>query len=703
MNVKKDIRFRVYVAFTCICLLGIAIICKAAMIQVKEGKELRDIAKHLSMRSDTVRAERGNIYTENGELLCSSIPQYDIHLDMSVIKKDTFDKYIDTLSRGIAGILGGTKTADFYKQGLTAALRDTDQYYSLCNNISFDKFEQLRTLPIFKMGPRRGGFIKETQTKRINPYGLLAYRTIGLWRENSQPVGLEAVYDSVLKGENGYREVQKMTGGVMMPIEGSEVEAQNGRDVVTTIDLNIQNVAEHALKSMLEQYECLQGSVVVLETNTGKIRAMANLGRQPNGSYFEDFNYALNRSEPGSTFKMATLLSLLNDHYITVDQNVNCHGGVLPFGSRVMKDDDKGLGSIPIRDAYAHSSNCAMGGLAYQYYYKDPQKYIDHLHEFHLDEKIGLELRGEQHPYVLRPGNKEWNSTTLPWMAIGYGVMITPLHTAMLYNGIANNGRMMKPYLVSSIREYGKEVKHFEPTVLMEHMGDSSTIAQLQSCTRQVVMIGTGKKIQSPYYQISGKTGTAQVADLIGGHWYGYKDGVYQGSFVGYFPSDKPKYTCIVLIRTKPHGHAYYGAAIAAPVFRMISDKIFSATSGTWEGGPLDSIAANSKKMMDGQQTTYANYLNVMSLLGAAPQPGLGRNSIAQLSVDSGNHTNVTARQIVHGIVPNVTGMALRDAIYLLENEGMQVQVQGAGRITVQSVAPGTRIVKGQNITLQLS
>jgi cell division protein FtsI (penicillin-binding protein 3) len=703
VNVKKDIRFRVYIAFTCICLLGLAIILKAASIQVNEGNELRQLARDMHLRTDTLYAERGNIMTEDGQLLCSSIPQFDIHLDPSVVKPDTFYKYLDTLSSGIYQVLR-TKTPGIYKAELKRAYQDSNHYYELCRNITYDKYQALRLLPVFKLGKRRGGFIADPETKRINPYGSLAFRTIGLWRKNAQSVGLEAKYDTLLRGTNGSRILQKMTGGVFMPVEGTEYEPLNGLDVETTIDLNIQNVAEHSLMSVLQQYQCLYGTAIVMEVKTGKIRALVNLGRDSaSGNYLEKENYALKPAEPGSTFKLVTLLSLLNDGLIKVEDNVNCEGGAIAFGNRVMRDSHLGLGVLSIKDAYAHSSNAAMAKLASQNYYKEPEKFIAHLQKLQIDKKTGIDIGGETSPRLLKPGQRDWNNTTLPWLATGYGVMINPLRTCMLYNGIANDGRMMKPYLVNAVRQYGKVVEQFEPVAVLERMGDTSTIRQLQDCVKEVVLSGTAHHIMSPHYGIGGKTGTAQVADQIEGRWYPYSAGIYQGSFVGYFPTDKPKYTICVVIRTRPHAGSYYGGLLAAPVFRMISDKIFASGMGAWSG-PLDSVAKVSEKKVSGRQTTLASYNEVMSALGMSViKDAVDKRAIAEVTVDTGRNVRLRPKQLIKGIVPDVAGMSLRDAVYLLETSGLQVQVVGRGRVQWQSLPAGTSSSKGQPITIQLS
>ncbi len=698
MDIKKDIRFRVYITFTCICLFGVAIIVKAALIQMNEGPSLRLMAKEMRTRTTPLIAERGNIYTEDSSLLCSSVPQFDVHIDFSVIPAKLFNKEVDTLSLCLSRLFKD-ETAEQYKQELADGYNSKDRYYSFKKNLPYYQYEAIRTFPIFNKGKNTGGFIEDPKEKRINPYGMLAYRTIGLWRENSQIVGLEATYDSILKGTNGSRLEEKLTGNTWVPVDGSEVEAQDGKDIITTIDIGVQDVAEHALMSVLKQYECSYGTCIVMEVNTGKIRAMVNLGHQSDSGYWEDYNYALMPTEPGSTFKLVTLISLLSDKYVTINNVVDAEGGAIHFGDRVMHDSHLGLHEMPIWKAYALSSNAAMAKLAYTYYNKDPQKYVNHLLQLHLDKRTGIDLLGERKTYVKTPDDNSWSKTTLPWMATGYEVMITPLHTCMLYNAVANGGKMMKPYLVSSIHEYGKEIKKIQPVVLVDHIADPSVIAQLQRCTRAVVTEGTAKSIASPFYDISGKTGTAEVADK----GITYADGVYQGSFVGYFPSEKPKYTICVVIRTKPHSNEYYGGTIAAPVFRMVSDKIFATTIGSWEG-QIDSIAKSGKNKMLESEATVKSYKILLSAMGNKEKALVGHaNAVEQLTIDSTRRISIKAEAVYHGIVPDVTGMGLKDAVYLLENEGLKVQIQGRGKVQAQSLQVGAKIIKGQHITIQLS
>jgi cell division protein FtsI (penicillin-binding protein 3) len=683
-------------AFTFICLFGIAIIGKAVMIQVKEGPKLRAEDRELQTRFDTLIAERGNIYTEDGTMLSTSIPEFDVHIDFSIIDSALFNKNIDTLSQCLAGLFLDKSSLE-YKEEMVRAYNDEEKYYLLRKKMKYNQFELLRTFPIFSKGKAHGGLIAESIEKRTMPYNMVGLRAIGMFRDSNK-TGIERAYDKYLTGENGRRMLRKSTGNNWIPIEGTEIDPQNGKDVVTTIDINIQDVAEHALMSVLEKYECTYGTCIVMEVGTGKIRSLVNLGRQTDGTYWEDFNYAMSPTEPGSTFKLVTLLSILNDKKTNVDQIIDPEGGKIRFGNRVMKDSHLGLGPIPIWKAYAESSNAAFAKLAYTYYRENPRQFTDHLKQYHLDTKTGIDLPGERSPVINTPDSKLWSATSLPWMATGYGIQVTPLHTCMLYNAVANHGHMMRPYLVSSIREYGKDIKTFEPLSLGT-IADSGVLSQVGKCVRAVVTEGTAKGIQSPYYTMAGKTGTAQVSDGA----IKYSSGVYQGSFVGFIPAIEPRYTICVVIRTKPHSAAYYGGAIAAPVFRMVADKIFSANMGAWDG-PLDSLALTGGHILPARTTTAHGY---QVLLGAIRKrtvsPSDAMNVMMQLQTDSTRQLAVKPAGVFRNIVPDVTGMGLRDAVYLLENSGMQVTVKGRGKVVTQSIEPGIRVTKGQNIILQLS
>jgi len=672
------------------------ILGKAAWVQVVNGPHLRSMARNMNLRNDTLFAERGNIYSEDGVLLCSTSPQFYLHIDFSVIKKDTFDKYKDTLAESFSAILKD-KSKAAYLYELTTEFNDTARYYELAHNLPYYDYQLIKQLPIMKLGSRRGGLVVEQKNKRINPFNVMALRTIGLWRKNSQVIGLEATYDSVLKGANGYCIKQRMPGGQWMIIQGSEQEPTNGFDLVTTLDVSIQDIAEHALESQLSKFECLYGTCIVMEVKTGKVKAIANLGRQKDGSYWEDFNYAMIPTEPGSTFKLMTLLSLFNDKHITVEDQVNAQGGSASFGNRTMKDSHLGLGVLTVKQAFALSSNVAMAKLAYQFYAANPTVYTNFLKKLQLDQKTGIDLLGERKPVVKTPLNKSWSATSLPWMATGYEVMIAPLRTCMIYNAVANNGTMMKPYLVNAIRSFDKDVQVFEPEVVVPQIASKDAIRQARQALEEVVLTGTGKHIQSPFYSIAGKTGTAQVADK----GITYTDGVYQGSFVGYFPANNPTYTIAVVIRTKPHSGAYYGGTIAAPVFRMIADKIYANSIGQ-NHNQLDSLAKvnNSNVVAVAQQGSKVN-----KILQALSYKYTNASNATWTQLQDVNSTGARSAgvPIYANNMPDLSNMHLSRAIALLEACGLKVEVKGAGQKVSQSILPGQKIVKGQKVTITLN
>jgi cell division protein FtsI (penicillin-binding protein 3) len=672
------------------------ILGKAAWVQVVNGPHLRSMARNMNLRNDTLFSERGNIYSEDGVLLCSTIPQFDLHIDFSVIKKDTFSKYVDTLAEAFSAILKDKSKAAYYNE-LTTEFNDTARYYELAHNLPYYDYQLIKQLPIMKLGSRKGGLVVEQKNKRVNPFNVMALRTIGLWRKNSQVIGLEATYDSVLKGQNGYCIKQRMPGGQWMIIQGSEQEPTNGFDLVTTLDVSIQDIAEHALESQLSKFECLYGTCIVMEVKTGKVKAIANLGRQKDGSYWEDFNYAMIPTEPGSTFKLMTLLSLFNDKHITVEDQVNAQGGSASFGNRTMKDSHLGLGVLSVKQAFAFSSNVAMAKLAYQFYAANPTVYTNFLKKLQLDQKTGIDLLGERKSVVKTPLNKSWSATSLPWMATGYEVMIAPLRTCMIYNAVANNGTMMKPYLVNAIRSFDKDVQVFEPEVVVPQIASKDAIRQVKQALEEVVISGTGKHIQSPFYTIAGKTGTAQVADK----GITYADGVYQGSFVGYFPANNPTYTIAVVIRTKPHSGAYYGGTIAAPVFRMIADKIYANSIGQ-NHNQLDSLAKinNSNVVAVAQQGSKVN-----KILQALNYKCTNTSNATWTQLQDLNSTGARSAgvPIYANNMPDLSNMHLSRAIALLEACGLKVEVKGVGQKVSQSILPGQKIVKGQKVTITLN
>ena len=694
MKTSKDIRFRVYITFLAMCLFGMMIMYKGLVIQFKEGNELRAQADSMHTKIEVIQPERGNIFSEDGSLLSSSIPEFDLHVDFTAIKKDTFNKYIESLSVNIAAILKDKNAVD-YKEILSNEFKNKNKYFLLKKKASYAQYLELKKVEPFKKGMNKGGFISEAKTKRINPFGLLANRIVGLWRKNAQNVGIEREFNNDLSGMQGQRVVRKIAGGTWMPIDGSEIDPENGRDVITTLDVNIQDVAENALKNQLEKEEATFGTCIVMEVKTGKIKAMANLGRQNDGSYYEDFNYALKRIEPGSTFKLVSLISLMRDKLIKTSDMVNCQGGKTQIGPYTISDSHAGLGVLTIKDAFAHSSNVAFAKLIHQNYKDKIGSYWSNLHALGLDQKTGLGMSGETKPSYIKDSVTK-GRFALAFMGMGYQVMITPLHTCMVYNAIANHGKLMKPYLVNSVQEYGKDVVKYEPVVMNAEVLDSVSIESLKETMNEVVESGTGGALKNKYYTICGKTGTAQVADK----GLKYSDRVYHGSFVGFFPKEDPQYTICVVLRTKKGSSNYYGGQIALPVFKEVANRLFAINMHN-----VNSIAQQQKvnevlavKSIKGSEyDVLAQKLKILKKAVNTP------NWIQHIQTDSMGNFTYSNFVNYKNAVPDVNGMGLKDAIYLLEKTGLKVVPVGKGKVVTQSILPGSKFNKGQKITIQLS
>ena len=663
MEVKRDILWRVYLCFIGIVVLSIVVLGKVFYIQRVQGAYWRGLSDSLHQKWVELDAERGTIFSEDTSMLSTSIPYFNIYIDFGAdgLREKhgrRFTTNVDSLSRCLSRLFGDQSPAA-YRKILWQGYRANDRYYEIAANVPFEKYQQLRAFPLVREGRNKSGFIAEVVNKRLNPFGLLANRTIGLARANAQDVGLERTYDTLLKGETGRRLVRYIAGGAYVPVEGYEIESRNGKDIITTLDVNIQDIAENALLHGMIANEAEHGTCMVMEVATGKIKAIANLGLQPDGAYWEDLNYAIRVTEPGSTFKLVTLLSLLEDHKVSLSDKVNLDGGSWKVAGRTVYDaephDNK---EFTVRQVFEISSNVGMAKLATSHYSDDPSGFIAHLKKLHLDQPTGIDLLGEGTPVVKHPGSHTWSATTLPWMAFGYEVLVSPLQTLTLYNAVANNGRMMKPYLVSAIQESGITVKENEPTTVIENICSESTLRQLRECLLGVCNDpeGTAHSLfQHSFYPVAGKTGTALVADGK----RGYADHIYQASFVGYFPADHPKYTCIVVIKNHPFAKVYLGAKVAGPVFKELADKLMSLDPDVAAPIPADSAGPKGITALN-------------------PQPVIG-----------------------HG-VPDVKGLGLKDALYVLENKDLRVAVRGSGRVKTQSPEPGSELKRNETITIQL-
>ena len=693
--------WRVYLAFILMALVGVTIFGKAIYIQQAEGAYWRGMSDSLHQRIVELDAERGTIYSEDGNMLSTSIPQFDMYIDFMAdgLREKSgkrFKENLDSLTYQLSNLFADRSAAE-YKQLLQAGYREKDRYFLLKKKLSFKDYQQLKTFPLVRLGRNKSGFIPDKKIIRLNPYKMLAYRTIGLLRDNNK-VGLEVTYNDQLTGTAGKRLVRFISGGASVPVDNFEVEPENGKDVITTLDVSIQDITENALMKMMIGNEAEHGCAIVMEVKTGKVKAIANLGKSKDGSYFEDYNYAITPSEPGSTFKLATMLALLEDKKISLRSGINLEGGVWKInGQTVYDSEEHGLQNVTVKQAFEHSSNVGMAKLAWMHYNTNPNRFVDHLHRLRMDTLTGIDVRGEIKPVVYRPGNSQWSRTALPWMAFGYNLLVTPLQTLSLYNAVANNGVMMKPYLVNEISQDGISYKKFEPVVVNDSICSASTLKSLKECLEGVMLEGTGVSLQSRQYKIAGKTGTALVANGK----RGYADKIYQSSFAGYFPADNPQYSIIVVIKNKPHALFFYGAAVAGPVFKEIADKIYALKVTR-----TNELQYSNFNRNDSVFYNYAGYTKDIKKVAAQLQMPVtettGTSNYSRM-YKQGTGSVVSTQNISSKVMPSLAGMGLKDAVYLCENLGLKVSISGKGKVAAQSIVAGQGIRRGQSITIQLS
>jgi cell division protein FtsI (penicillin-binding protein 3) len=707
LDVKKDILWRVYLCFIGIIVLGFVVIGRTIYIQRVQGSYWKNMSDSLHLKYIPVNAERGSIYSEDGNMLSTSIPVFDVYIDFGAdgLREKNGKRFydnIDSLSISLATLFNDRSAANYKKQ-LQYAYINKERYYPLKKKITFDQYRKLRNFNLVKEGRNKSGFIIDVRDNRVNPYVLLANRTIGLSRgDTSKNVGLERTYDSLLKGQTGQRLMRYMAGAYV-PVDGAEIDPEKGKDIITTIDTYMQDVAENALLKMMIANNSLHGTCIVMETATGKIKAIANLGKRPDGAYLEDYNYGIGkRTEPGSIFKLTTLMALLEDKYVDTNTIVDCEGGQKSFYRLRIRDSHLGTGSITIKEAFARSSNVAFAKLAEQFYHNQPSRFTDYLHKLRLDTSTGVDIVGQAVPLIKKPGGKFWTKTTLPFMAHGYEALITPLHMLMVYNAVANNGKMMKPYLVNSVRQMGIEVKHFSPQVLVEKICSDETLGKLKDCLLEVVESehGTGHRLKNDLYTFAGKTGTAVTA--LDNRGYNKANKIYQSSFIGYFPADKPQYCIAVVIQNGNESRLAYGGVVSAPVFREIADRIYATSilDKPLFSSPFINDSTNYKYC--GLKSDINKIFNVFNI-PFLDSSGTGYWSNMSLYNNQAVLTSLPYTSQPVNIMPDVRGLGLKDAVYLLENAGLTVSAAGKGKVMYQSIAAGANLNKGQTIKIQLN
>lgn len=696
MNIKKSILLRVRLAFLCVLIFALCVGAKIGHIQVVEGEKWAKMSEEIHFDYKRVKATRGNIYSDNGSLLATSLPFYKVAIDPTIVKEEVFRKGIDSLAFLLSRYYKDRSGSE-YKQLLKDA-RSTGKRYVVINRkqINYQTKKEMMTWPIFREGRYKAGVIFEKMDVRYRPFSNLSRRTIGFVNEDGAGAGLEYSFEEALGGQDGEALFQKIAGGTWKPVfDGNNTKAIDGLDIHTTIDINLQDVAETSLYNAMQQHDADEGTVVVMEVKTGHIKAISNLSRNGKGQYEEKFNHAVGGSiEPGSTFKLVTMMALLEDTNISLKDSINTGNGEYTFYNRKVRDHHEGgYGRISIQQAFELSSNVAMAKLIDKHFGTKPSKFLEHVDELKLSKPLGLQITGEAYPKITRPVDKGWSGITLPWMSYGYGLEMSPLHTLTLYNAVANDGKMIKPVFVTSVSKADDVEKEFESEVINSKICSGKTLNQLRLLLEGVVENGTAKNLKNANYRIAGKTGTAQI--LINGRY----EKRYITSFVGYFPAHAPKYSAIVLIKN-PKGFYQYGNNVAGPVFKDIADNIYSRDINlhlamekkqTTEPGVFPVIRAGNQ-----EELTYLS-----NKLGVSNHTSTEEEWIK--AAKSGNAVVWRKNAIVKDHVPDVTGMTFRDALYLLEKSGLQVSYEGKGRVSGQSITPGTRVSKGARIYLRLS
>lgn len=704
MAIKEDITWRTIVVYVAIVIFGVLVLGRAFIVMTIEGEKWRKKAvANVPVIPVKIAPNRGDICAEDGRILATSVPYYELRFDPVAVKREVFRENIDSLALCLSHFFKDGSKA-YYKNKLTSARnrKPRPDRYLLINDrkVNHSELKKIREFPIFRLGKNKGGFQSVVYNKRIQPHVNLASRTIGYLNEDEDGtfegrVGFEGAFENQLKGEYG-QGMKRMMSGTWMII--ADREPEDGQDVVTTLDVDYQDIVQTALSRQLEAYEASNGTAILMEVKTGDIKAIANMIRASDGSYREDLNYAIgDAGEPGSVIKAATMIALLEDGHVQPDDTIDLGPtGKYKFYDRYLSESDgKGLGKVTVKRIMEKSSN-GIAKLVFEHYKGKPEKFIDRLYGMGLDKKLDICLKGEGQPYIKHPQDKSWNAITLPWMSIGYELRITPLQVLAFYNAIANDGQRMRPRFVKEIRRHGEVVKSFSTEEVGSKICSRKTLRELKDMLEGVVEEGTAKNIYTTKYRIAGKTGTARMAD--GAKGYGVRK--YRASFVGYFPAEEPLYSCIVVIDNPSLSKGFYANIVSASAFREISDKVYSIAYLRYAKPEYeaDKSLPVSKNGLKKDFLTVFDELD-MDLDGTRD---VRETDWVMTASDKSENVMLMPRKITFSTVPNVKGMGLRDALFVLENSGLKVGSFGSGMVQSQSIQPGARVGRGTYIQIEL-
>ncbi len=689
---------KAHLVYYVVLVLAIVILVRILLIQYRDGEQLRKKASTRSIVESVILADRGNIYSHDGELIATSVPRFDIYVDFSVKNVDSkdFNAYYDSLAICLAQHFP-KKTKPQWKQLLEDYRQEQNTYGLIVRNIDYNQLKLVRTFPLFRLGRFRGGIIEEKREKRVHPFGFLAQRTIGFSREDIK-VGIEGAYDIQLAGKNGKRMKQRLPGNRYVPVNDDFIiKPQQGIDIVTTIDMRVQDVAENALLEHLIKHDAQWGCAVLMEVETGEIRAIANLEKLADGFYYETYNHAIGTLyEPGSSFKLFSMLTMLEDQNLSLEEIVHTGNGSLKIGKWEVFDTHA-LGDITAREVFEYSSNVGTLMLMMKRYQNNPEKFIDRLYAMNFHKPMGIDIRGEQPAQIPYPNTPKWSSSSLPSISYGYGLSITPLQLLAYYNAVANDGVLVRPMFVKEFKMAGKTITEFAPVILNKRICSKETAAKLKSLMEGVVEHGTAKNLRNASCRIAGKTATARIWDSEARQ---YSDQDYNATFVGYFPADNPKYSCIVVVN-KPSMGLIYGGNVSAPVFRDIAEVVYATELEIHD--PIDRQnfigIRGLPKIRKMKRSVVQSFISLLPV----DMQNVQIPDYEWISFSSDSVPPFIPVNFEQGVMPDLKGMNLRDAVELVEKMGCRVKVTGKGRVMQQSVEPGVILPQGKTVVIRLS
>ncbi len=687
-NIKKSITWRVVFGMGVVVLFAFWVSFQMFRIQLVEGNKWLAMSDSITIRHQDISPARGNIYSDNGSLLSTSMPIYEIRWDATVVNDDTFHFYVNELAQQLARLFPD-KTSLYYKSKLNTAKKSKSRYVLIRRKVNYHEQKTMRDFPIFRKGRYRGGFMAELNTKRVKPAGNLAFRTIGYRTKDNLGVGLERTYNDDLGGVKGKRLVQKISGGYRPLNDENLIEPKNGRDIHTTINIDFQEIAQRSLEKSLIKHKADHGCVIVMKVSTGEIKAISNLSKREEGVYSEQYNYSIGESyEPGSVWKVFSAMAAFEDELISPNDSMDIQNGVREYFGKKMQDSDKGrFKKMSFKQAFARSSNVAFSSVIFDNYSSKPSNYISYLKKLDLDKPTGIEILGEPDPFLNHPASSSWSQLTLPWLAIGYENQHTPLQLLTAYNGIINDGIMIRPQIVSSVTDAGIIIKENNNSSKTVRVCSEETSNKIKELTAEVFISGSARNVRSDVVTMGGKTGTAQIASSSGYQ----KAKMYNASFVGHFPAMKPEYSIYVMVN-KPSNGIFYASYVAAPVFSEVAKKIFTISV--------------KKEVVDSliyKPNYHAGFFKDIKIINNQLGYIMDENSSADFVRVNSNNSMTEDVVVEEGKMPDFRNFGVKDAVYVSELLGLKPIVAGRGRVVEQSPKPGAVIHKSQTVYIRLN